>query len=50
VGAALIFFEKEETKRLELIKKSMKGEKSGFVEDFDCESFLTHLRNKYQQE
>lgn len=48
VRAALREFEKEETKRSELIIELKKGEKSGFVEDFDHESFLTHLRNKYQ--
>lgn len=48
VRAALSVFEKEETKRSELIMELKKGEKFGFAEDFDRETFLTHLRNKYQ--
>ncbi|MEZ0128601.1 type II toxin-antitoxin system ParD family antitoxin [Flavobacterium sp. LBUM151] len=47
VRAALRMFEQEETKKEELIKELKKGEKSGFVKDFNRESFLNSLHNKY---
>ena len=47
VRAALRMFEKEETKKSELIKELIKGEKSGFVENFDREIFLKDLHKKY---
>jgi antitoxin ParD1/3/4 len=40
-------FEHEETKKTELINELKKGEKSGFVTDFNRESFLTNLRQKH---
>jgi antitoxin ParD1/3/4 len=43
-------FEKEETKRAELIKELIKGEKSGFVKDFNRESFMSNLHKKYSKE
>ena len=50
VRAALRMFEKEETKKSELIKELVKGEKSGFVEDFSRETFLKDMHKKYVKE
>lgn len=47
VRTALRMFEQEETKKLELINELKKGEKSGFVEDFNRESFLNILHQKH---
>ena len=47
IRAALRMFEKEETKKNELIKELVKGEKSGFVKDFKRESFVSSLHEKY---
>ena len=47
VRAALRMFEHEEAKKTELINELKKGEKSGFVMDFDRESFLTSLHQKH---
>lgn len=47
VRAALRLFEQEETKKTELIKELKKGEKSGFIKDFNRDSFLKDLREKY---
>ncbi|MEI7829118.1 MAG: type II toxin-antitoxin system ParD family antitoxin [Prolixibacteraceae bacterium] len=47
VRTALRMFEHEETKKAELINELKKGEKSGFVKDFNRESFLTGLRQKH---
>jgi antitoxin ParD1/3/4 len=47
VRAALRMFEKEETRRMELIDELKKGEKSGFIEDFDKQTFLNNLEQKY---
>jgi antitoxin ParD1/3/4 len=47
VRAALRMFEQEETKKEELIKELKKGEKSGFAKDFNRESFLNNLHQKY---
>lgn len=46
VRAALRMFEQEETKKSELILELKKGEKSGFVKDFNRESFLNNLHKK----
>jgi len=46
VRAALRMFEQEEIKKSELIVELKKGEKSGFVEDFNRESFLNNLHKK----
>ena len=46
VCAALRMFEQEETKKTELIKELIKGEKSGFVKDFKRESFLKNFQGK----
>ncbi|OYU78905.1 MAG: antitoxin [Flavobacterium sp. BFFFF1] len=49
VRAALRMFEQEETKKDQLIKELIKGEKSGFVKDFDRTSFLKNLNEKYTE-
>jgi len=50
VRAALRMFEQEETKKETLIKELKKGEKSGFVENFNRETFLENLHKKYSKE
>lgn len=50
IRAALRLFEQEETKKTELIKELMKGEKSGFVKDFDKDSFLDKLHANHSKE
>lgn len=47
IRAALRMFEHEETKKSELINELKKGEKSGFVKDFDKNSFLKNLHQKH---
>lgn len=47
VRAALRMFEHEETKKTELIKELKKGEKSGFVKNFNRETFLETIHQKY---
>jgi antitoxin ParD1/3/4 len=47
VRSALRMFEHEETKKTELINELLKGEKSGFVEDFNRESFVKNLHQKH---
>ncbi len=47
VRAALRMFEFEESKKVELIKELKKGEKSGFVEKFNPDSFLKNLHKKH---
>ncbi|WP_293300250.1 type II toxin-antitoxin system ParD family antitoxin [Pedobacter sp. UBA4863] len=47
VRAALRMFEYEETKKTELIKELKKGEKSGFVKDFNRDAFLSKLHQKH---
>ncbi len=47
VRAALRMFEREETKKETLVKELIKGEKSGFVENFDPETFLKELHKKH---
>lgn len=44
---ALRLFEREESKKTELIKALKKGEKSGLVEDFNSSNFLDSLHEKY---
>ncbi len=50
VRTALRLFEYEETKKTELINELKKGEKSGFVEDFNRGSFLNSLHQKHSVE
>lgn len=45
--AALRLLEHEETKKSELIKELEKGEKSGFVKNFDREKLLETFFQKY---
>lgn len=47
VRTALRMFEHEESKKAELINELKKGEKSGFVENFDRKEFLKNLHQKY---
>lgn len=47
VRAALRMFEYEEAKKAELINELKKGEKSGFVENFNRESFIKSLHRKH---
>lgn len=50
VRAALRIFEHEESKKTELIKELKKGEKSGFVENFEREKLLKELHQKHLTE
>jgi len=47
VRTALRMFEQEEAKKKELIKELKKGEKSGFVSNFNREDFKQNLHQKY---
>jgi len=47
VRAALRMFEHEEIKKTELIKELRKGERSGFIKDFDRATFLNDLHQKH---
>ena len=47
VRAALRMFEQEENKKIELIKELKKGERSGFVKNFDRKKFLKALNDKH---
>ncbi len=48
VRTALRMFEQEETKKKQLVKELIKGEKSGFVDNFNKEIFLNDLHKKHQ--
>ncbi len=50
VRSALRLFEHEENKKKELIKELKKGEKSGFIENFNQNEFLSSMRNKYSSD
>jgi len=50
VRAALRLFEQEETKKAALISELITGEKSGFVEDFNRDTFLQHLKERHLQQ
>lgn len=47
IRAALRMFEHEENKKTELIKELKKGEKSGFVKNFNRSEFLSNLHRKH---
>lgn len=47
VRAALRMFEYEENKKNVLIKELKKGEKSGFVKDFNRETFLKTIHENH---
>ena len=46
IRAALRMFEYEESKKIELTKELIKGEKSGFIENFDRKKLLKRLHQK----
>ena len=48
VRAALRVFEHEESKKTQLIKELIKGEESGFVENFDRKNLLKSLQKHLQ--
>ena len=50
VRAALRMFEHEESRKTELIKALKKGEKSGFVKNFDRKELLKSLHKKHLTE
>lgn len=50
VRTALRMFEYEESKKSELINELKKGEKSGFVNDFNRENFKRELHQKHINE
>ena len=50
VRAALRMFEHEESKKTELISELKKGEKSGFTNHFNRDSFLEDLHQKHKAE
>ncbi|MBS1572800.1 MAG: type II toxin-antitoxin system ParD family antitoxin [Bacteroidetes bacterium] len=47
VRTALRMFEFEESKKTELINELKKGEKSGFVKEFNRENFRNELHQKH---
>jgi antitoxin ParD1/3/4 len=47
IRAALRLFEHEEKKKDELVKELVKGEKSGFVQNFDKKKFVKSLHTKH---
>lgn len=47
VRAALRLFEHEEFKKASLIKELKRGEKSGFVKNFDREKFLESMKERH---
>lgn len=47
VRTALRMFEHEETKKSLLIKELKKGEKSGFVKNFNQDDFINNLHQKH---
>lgn len=47
IRAALRMFAHEESKKSLLIKEIKKGEKSGFIDDFEKNSFLEKLHKKH---
>ncbi len=50
VRSALRMLEYEETKKDELIKELKKGEKSGFIKDFNRATFINKLHQKHLTE
>jgi len=47
IRASLRLFEYEQAKKSALIKELMEGEKSGFVKDFDRDTFLKNMHEKH---
>ena len=50
IRAALRMFEYEESKKAELIKELKKGEKSGFIKNFNRDELLKNLHQKHSDE
>ncbi len=50
IRAALRMFEYEESKKAELIKELKKGEKSGFIKNFNRDALLKNLHQKHSDE
>lgn len=49
VRSALRLFEQEERKKKELVKELIKGEESGFVDNFDKNEFLKKMHKNVSQ-
>lgn len=49
IRAALRLFEVEETRKESLIKELKKGERSGFMPDFNGDTFLKGLHQKHSR-
>jgi len=47
VRAALRLFEQEESQKNELVKELRKGERSGFVQEFDRKKIIKTLHSKH---
>jgi antitoxin ParD1/3/4 len=47
VRTALRLYEQEENQKAELVKELKAGEKSGFVQNFNRDKFITNLHNKH---
>lgn len=47
IRAALRRFEQEESKEMAIVNELKKGEKSGFLKDFDRDKYLKELHTKY---
>jgi antitoxin ParD1/3/4 len=47
VRTALRLFEYEQSKKTEIIKALKRGEKSGFVNDFNRDAFLKNIHEKH---
>lgn len=50
VRAALRMFEYEENKKSELIKELKKGEKSGFIKNFNRETFIETIHQNHHNQ
>jgi antitoxin ParD1/3/4 len=50
IRASLRLFEYEQAKKSALINELMEGEKSGFVKDFDRDTFLKKIHEKHLSE
>ena len=50
VRAALRLLEYEDSKKKELINELKKGERSGFIKDFDRQKYLSKIHDKYLPE
>ena len=48
IRAALRLFEQEESKKEKLIQELKKGERSGFIKDFDRKTYLKNIHQRHQ--